>query len=78
MSKLYHKRPSEIIFLDDEYTSYCFDEACAYITSRIKDGEKPVFKKKDESNIEKPHYSSLREMYSKMGYKNGGYKKQLK
>lgn len=74
MAKLYHKRPSEIIFIEEEYASYCFDEACAYITSRIKDGEKPVFRKKD-GNIEKPHYSSAREMYSKMGYK--GFKKQI-
>lgn len=75
MSKLYYKRPSEIIFLKDEYTAYCFDEACAYISSRIKDGEKPVFKKNDGDNIEKPHYSSPSEMYARMGYKKGSYKK---
>lgn len=77
MSKLYHKRPSEIIFLEDSYTSYCFDEACAYIISRIKDGEKPVFERNEGSSIEKPHYSSPSEMYANMGYKYGKYKKLL-
>lgn len=77
MSKLYHKRPSEIIFLKDEYTSYCFDEACAYITSRIRDKEKPIFEKNEGKNIEKPHYSSPSEMYANMGFKHGKYKKSL-
>lgn len=77
MSKLYHKRPSEIIFLKDEYTSYCFDEACAYIISKMKDGEMPTFSKKEEGNLETKHYSSLKEMYASMGYKNGQYKKKL-
>lgn len=78
MSKLYDVRPSVLLDIDDGYTSYCFDVACAYIISRIKDGEEPNFKVVDENtNVEKPHYNSLKEMYSKMGYKNGGYKKAV-
>ena len=34
-------RPSELLDIDDKYTAYCFDEACAYIISRLKAGEKP-------------------------------------
>ncbi len=76
MSKLYDVRPSVLLDIPDSYTSYCFDVACAYITSRIKDGEEPDFSVSD-GNIEKPHYNSLRAMYESMGYKNGSYKKQL-
>lgn len=75
MSKLYKVRPSELIGIIDVYTSFCFDEACAYIISRIKDGEEPDFTVKEKESLEKRHYSSLREMYSSMGYKNGSYKK---
>jgi len=77
MSKLYDVRPSVLLDIPDAYTSYCFDEACAYITSRIKDGEEPDFSVVENNNIEKPHYNSLRDMYDSMGYKNGKYKKQL-
>ncbi len=72
MSKLYHARPSEIICVEDEYTAYCFDVACAYITTRIKDGEEPVFGQRGE-NVEKKHYSSLHDMYDSMGYGYGNY-----
>lgn len=75
MSKLYKVRPSEFIGIIDVYTSFCFDEACAYIISRIKDGEEPDFTVKETESLEKRHYSSLRDMYSSMGYKNGSYKK---
>ena len=77
MSKLYDVRPSVLLDIPDAYTSYCFDEACAYITSRIKDGEEPDFSVAENNNIEKPHYNSLSDMYASMGYKNGRYKKQL-
>ena len=71
MAKLYYTRPSMIIGLVDPYTSYCFDEACAYIMSRIKDGEEPDFSVKDKGSLEKKHYKSPSEMYKSMGYKNG-------
>ena len=77
MSKLYDVRPSVLLDIPDAYTSYCFDEACAYITSRIKDGEEPDFSVVENNNIEKSHYNSLSDMYASMGYKNGRYKKQL-
>lgn len=77
MSKLYRTRPSELLGIVDVYTAFCFDECCAYITSRIKDGEEPVFKIKESEKIEKPHYGSLRDMYNSLGYKNGSYKKSL-
>lgn len=66
-----------MIGIEDDYTRYCFDEAVAYIISRIKDGENPNFSIKDNNGmIEKPHYSKMSDMYKSMGYSYGGYKKQ--
>lgn len=31
MAKEYKVRPSEIIYLDDPYVAFCFDEACYFI-----------------------------------------------
>ena len=76
MSKLYNVRPSEILGIVDAYTAFCLDEACTYITSKIQKGEEPDFNIQKES-LEKQHYSSLRDMYNSMGFKNGSYKKSL-
>lgn len=37
-----HTKPSDIMGISDSYTAFCFDEACAFIVRKIKDGEKPV------------------------------------
>ena len=47
---MYQERPSNILGIDDEYTSFCFDEACAYIMSKIDDGKKPKFDGQQETN----------------------------
>lgn len=54
MHKLYQKRPSEIFFIEDDYTAYCLDEAIAYIIMKMKDGDEPSFKTK---------YKSFSDMY---------------
>ena len=55
MSKLYCLRPSEVIGLYDEYEAFCFDEACAYIVGKIKEGLKPNFyvQQKEEKKNER-------------------------
>lgn len=57
MSRLYQKTPSELLGLSDEYTSYCLNEACAYIISKIDNGEEPAFKKK---------YKSFTDLYAQL------------
>lgn len=47
---MYQERPSNILGIDDEYTSFCFDEACAYIMSKIDNGENPKFVVENDSN----------------------------
>jgi hypothetical protein len=54
MSKVYNQRPSNIAGIDDEYTAYCLDEACAFMISKIEDGETPCFVTK---------YTSFSELY---------------
>ena len=51
MSKTYRVRPSEIIRItDDEYTAYCFDEACAYFLSELSEKKEPHFAEDEKSN----------------------------
>lgn len=51
-----HCRPSELLEIEDAYTAFCFDEACAYIIKRLQDGNKPVYKidYKDTKTYAKP------------------------
>lgn len=54
------QRPSSIAGVDDDYTAFCFDEACTYILSRIEQGEEPEFDL-NEPPVER-HFSSYSEM----------------
>lgn len=40
----FNKLPSEILRIDDEYTAFCFDEACLYIINQLENKKKPHFK----------------------------------
>lgn len=58
---MYCCRPSEILSIDDEYTAYCFDEACMLIRAKLENREKPQYKVfKDEEEM---HFGSFSEMY---------------
>lgn len=37
----FNRLPSEIMHIDDEYTAFCFDEACDEILSRLNDKDSP-------------------------------------
>ena len=60
MSSLYNRMPSEILGIEDEYTGYCLNEACAYIHAKLDAGETPRFQKK---------FKSFTDMYD--SYKRG-------
>ena len=49
MMNLYRTRPSVLLGIEDEYTAFCLDEACAYIANKIESGEKPMFNLKFKS-----------------------------
>lgn len=57
---MYQKKPSEILCPnEDEYTQFCFDEACWYIQARLDSGDKIEIKQE---------YKSASEMYAQYGY----------
>lgn len=52
--------------IEDEYTAFCFNEACAYIITRLKNKEKPIVRF-DERN--KKVYSKPSDFYKKFDNK---------
>lgn len=67
MAKQFDCRPSELIEIEDNYTAFCFDEACVLIQSKLEDKQKPHFKKQDEENKKTiEHYNSFADMYKKI------------
>lgn len=63
MANLYNCRPSTLLDLDG-YEAFCFDEVCAYIRMKMKDGEEPQFVKE---NVKNKHFKSASEMYKALG-----------
>lgn len=57
-----HCRPSELLEVEDAYTAFCFDEACAFILQRIKEGDEPVTKVQDSLAR---HYAKPSDFYKK-------------
>lgn len=56
IAQRYKVRPSTLMGDDlDEYTAYCFDEACAFIMNKLDLGEEPCFHTK---------YHSFSDLYS--------------
>lgn len=55
------KEPGEVMGIDDPYTAFCFNEACAYILSRIRAGEEPHYEKK------KKKITSMAAYFSELG-----------
>lgn len=60
LANIYNVRPSTLLYIKDEYTAFCFDEACGYIYAKMQNKETPIFKK--EQDNEKKHYSSFSEL----------------
>lgn len=55
-------RPSDFVGIDeDEYTRFCFDEAFAFILSKLRSGEKPVV----HNEAPKQSYSRPSDFYKK-------------
>lgn len=60
-------RPSEFAGIEeDEYTCFCFDEAFAFIISKLKEGEEPIVHKNDQGRA----YSKPSDYYKK--FEGGG------
>lgn len=60
-SKLWHKLPSEIVRITDDYIGYCFDEAVALFGTMVTQ-ELEKIKGKDEKSVEKRRNSKLNQL----------------
>lgn len=55
-------RPSEFVGIDeDEYTRFCFDEAFAFVLSKLKSGEVPEIRSEKPTKV----YSRPSDFYKK-------------
>ena len=70
-----------MLYIEDPYTSYCLDEAVAFIILKMQDGENPTFmvKKKSFTDIYKDYlrivvvgYDEEIEFYEKCGFRPDG------
>lgn len=66
MARLYNRRPSEILGIDNDYTAFCFDEACAYIICQMNNDKTPDYNywKKEEKQ---QNFSSFKDFYKQFG-----------
>lgn len=55
LAKRFNRLPSELLNLEDEYTAFCFDEACGLILDKLESGEEIRFQQK---------FSSFSELYA--------------
>lgn len=44
MVQMYHKTPSELMKINDDYLAYCLDEAIAEFIINLEKGKKPRFR----------------------------------
>lgn len=63
MAETYRVRPSVLLNINDEYTAFCFDEACAYILGRLRNKEKPRFA---QAQAMGKNYSRPSELYAQI------------
>lgn len=66
MAKLYNSLPSDIIGVEDNYTAFCFNEACAYITNRLQQGDKIIYEEEKKEKVNKK-YKSFKDFYKDIG-----------
>lgn len=59
-----HCRPSDLLDIDDAYTAFCFNEACAFIIKKLQDGETPILRNESEEDKKKV-YSKPSDFYKK-------------
>jgi len=65
LARMYHARPSTFLCIEDEYTAFCFDEACGYIQLKLDNKEEPIFRNPKGEIEGKEHYSSFSELANK-------------
>lgn len=67
MAERYKCLPSEILGIKDDYTAYCFNEACCQLMIRLDNEEKPYYIEQREQAEEPKHYSNFKDFYKAYG-----------
>lgn len=67
MAERYKCLPSEILGIKDDYTAYCFNEACCQLMIRLDNEEKPEYIEQREQAEEPKHYSNFKDFYKAYG-----------
>lgn len=71
MSKQYGCLPSELLGIEDDYTAFCFNEACCCIMCKLEKGEEPKYiedREQEERERTKPkEYHSFEDYYKQFG-----------
>ena len=60
-----HIRPSDLMEIEDAYTAFCFDEACAYILAELQDDKEPVIQSGKDSQGKVKNYGKPSDLYKK-------------
>jgi hypothetical protein len=55
--------PSEVMSIKDEYTAYCFNEACINVLMRIKNKETPHWITLDNGKEKEKSYTNFSDFY---------------
>ena len=59
-----HTRPSAVLGLEeDSWLAFCFDEACAFIITQLKEDKKPIMRVDNSNN--QITYSKPSDLYNK-------------
>ena len=68
IAKRFSQLPSSVINVEDEYTAFCFNEACMLIMSEIESGKEPIWIEDRTKENEKPkEYNSMEDFYKDIG-----------
>ena len=62
MSRLYNCLPSVIMGIKDDYTAFCFNEACAVIRVKMDEGEIPLYQT-NKKKVEVKKYKNFKDFY---------------
>jgi hypothetical protein len=74
MARQFRCLPSVVLGIEDEYTAYCFNEACYFILAKLEADEKPHYieRKTNGEVLEPKSYKSFKDFYKQYGGNEDG------
>lgn len=56
---MYQQKPSDVLFIEDKYIAFCFNEACMYIINKLEEVDK------DNKKVNKPKWLEDKKVINK-------------